>query len=95
MSKRQESLADEELQTLLAMIDEAHRAGRLNTHRSDRWAGASTQRAIADVVKIGKNGGRLRYPRDAYYMLRLGLPLYRAGDDTTSDTPDLHSVRND
>lgn len=74
------------------MIDEAHRAGRLNTHQSRRWAGAPTQRAIAHLVQVGKNRGRLRYLRDAYYTLRLGLPPFQAGDDTVIDTPDLRSV---
>uniref|UniRef100_UPI003F4966DC hypothetical protein n=1 Tax=Amycolatopsis sp. CA-096443 TaxID=3239919 RepID=UPI003F4966DC len=78
LTSRPDRVADAELELLLARIDSEHRAGRLRTHQSGRWAGAPTGAAIAQQCGVGK--AKLRAVRDAYYILYLGLPPFDADE---------------
>ncbi|MGV9365341.1 hypothetical protein [Amycolatopsis sp. NPDC003731] len=76
LHRRPEAISDSELQAALTKIAEAHQAETLNTHIGGTWAGAPTQKAIANLLGIGKSRGRLSYVRDAYYTLHMGLPPF-------------------
>lgn len=82
LTRRPDRVADTELELLLARIDNEHRAGRLKTHQSGRWAGAPTGVAIAQQCGVGK--AKLRAVRDAYYILHLGMPPFDADEPLNS-----------
>ncbi len=78
LGRRELVMNDAKLQSLLSQIDHAHREGTLKTHGAGRWCGAPTGRAIAERFGVGKV--QLRFVRDAYYTLHLGLAPFDADD---------------
>lgn len=89
LHQRPVAISDAELRAALAKIAEAHDAGTLRRHSGGSWDGAPTQKAVADLLGIGKSRGRVSYVRDAYYTLYLGLPPFNPDqprDDTDQDT---------
>lgn len=76
LQQRPDAITDAELRAAVLKIAEAHEAGTMRTHSGGAWDGAPTQKAIADLLGIGKSRGRLSHVRDAYYTLHLGLPPF-------------------